>query len=47
VLPSGREIDGQGIAPDVVVDEQASDAAFLTVATSVLRGLAPTGQGGR
>lgn len=47
VLPSGREIDGQGISPDVVVDEQASDAALMTVATSVLRGLAPTAPGRR
>jgi carboxyl-terminal processing protease len=46
VLPSGREIDGQGITPDVVVDDQAAETAMMTVATSVLRGLAPMAKNG-
>jgi carboxyl-terminal processing protease len=44
VLPSGREIDHEGIAPDVVVDDQASDNELMRIAGSVLRGLAPTDQ---
>jgi carboxyl-terminal processing protease len=47
VLPSGRSIDGAGIRPDVVVDQEAGEAALMTVATAVLGGLAPTDDGGR
>jgi carboxyl-terminal processing protease len=44
LLPSGRGVDEQGIAPDVFVSHEVSEAARMSVATSVLSGLAPTDQ---
>jgi len=39
VLPSGRTIDEDGLRPDAVVAADASDAAVLSDALDVLRGL--------